>query len=214
MKTALQLITLVLFLIVLYLYWGEETIAHLCFPSVPDDVPLSPSQPQFELQFEQSLLLLFSIIAASIILFIIFKNRVLPSISAGLLNWLTGNNSSYSPEDDELVQILNQLGPSPQREDLALLDAHCQRQPKRLRNWMEYAHLLRHHFRDHEAAIELLLRAYKQVAEDEDKALILYRIAGIYEQELKQKEQASHYYSETARLYPYCSYGKLATNKH
>ncbi len=213
MKTALRLIALLALALLAYLHWGDEGIAHLIFPSVPDDFSLTPSKLAEGLSFEQSLLLLFAVILISLILFLFFKKTILPKISAALLNWMTGQDSCYAPEDDELVQILEQLGSSPSREDLSLLDAHCENNPKRLRNWTEYANLLRTHFHDAEAAIDILKRALKVTTNAEDRALLLYRIAGLYERELKRADEAKTYYAEAASNYPFTSYGKLANRK-
>ncbi len=213
MKTVLRIIPLLGLAILAYLYWGEEGIAHLIFPSVPDEISLSPSKLAAGLSFEQSLLLLFGTILLSLIIFLIFKNTILPKISATILNWLTGQDSCYAPEDDELVQIMEQVGPSPSRGDLSPLDAYCQKHPKRLRGWTEYAKLLRTQIHDTEAAIDVLNRAHQAVASDEDKALILYRIAGIYENELGRPDKAKDVYAELIDKYPLCSYGKMALKK-
>ncbi|MFI3243671.1 MAG: hypothetical protein R3Y56_05405 [Akkermansia sp.] len=213
MKIFLRLLTLLGLVLAAMLYWGEEGLAHLLFPSVPDDISLSPQQVDAGLDFEQCLLGLAVTIIISLILFLLFRRMVLPKMSAVLLNWMTGQDSCYSSEDDELMQILEHLGSTPTREDLQPLASYCAQHPKRLRGWTEYANLLRLHFQDAPAAIKLLRQAHDAVADAEDKALILYRIAGIYERELKQPEEAKAHYAEAADCYPQCSYGKLAASK-
>ncbi len=213
MKIVLRLFILLAFALSATLYWGQEGFAHLLFPSVPDDVALNPNKLVQGLDFEQSLILLVATIFISLLLFLYFKKAILPKISATLLNWLTGQDSCYTPEDDELVQIMEQLGSTPSREDLRLLDDYCQRKPKRLRNWTEYANLLRSHFHDAEAAIEVLKRALSVTKNTEDQALLLYRIAAIYEGELNRPDEAKQFYTQAASQHPLCSYGKLAARK-
>ncbi len=213
MKITLRAIALLGLAAFAYFYWGEEALSHLMFPTVPADIALSPTTKNEELDMQQFLAMLAGVILLSFGLFLIFKNKFLPTISQALIDWLTGQNTTYSPEDDELVQILEQIGDSHQQEDLLPLDELCKRKPKRLRHWMEYANLLKTRFRDYEAAIAILNRAYNGVEEAEDKALILYRIAGIYEQELNQQDKAQDYYLQAAARFPHCAYGKLAGKK-
>lgn len=210
MSIFLRCLALVALVVLGCLVWGEEDLAHWLFPSVPADVALTQAKDAAELSLPMALFLLSLFIILAILLFVLFKAKILPHLAAKLTNWLTGQDDVYDAQSDELHQILQDLGSSSQREALAPLDELCQRRGSRLRHWTEYAHLLRTRFKDPRAAIEVLHRAYRAVPEDEDKALILYRIAGIYEQDLHDAQSAKSFYHKAAESYPHCSYGKQA----
>lgn len=213
MTLILRLISLICLVGIIYLCWGEENIAHRLFPSVPADMSLSPSKIRDELTLSGALMMLGVTIALSMLAFYFFKIKVLPHLAAKMTNLLTGQDDVYDADDDELHQILQAIEASANPKDLRSLDELCHRQGKRLRNWTEYAHLLRTRCLDSKAAIAVMQRAIEAVPSDEDKALLLYRIAGIYEQDLHDEEAALRCYEQAAERYPHCSYGKMS-KKH
>lgn len=213
MSLAFRIVSLVCFALIIYWCWGEESIAHRIFPSVPAEVSLTVDKASSELTLPSALGILAGVIVLSIIAFIFFKIKILPHLSAKLTNLLTGQDDVFSAEDDELHHVLQGIEESDNPKDLSELDLLCQRRGARLRHWTEYANLLRTRCRDSKAAIEVMQRAIRAVPSDEDKALLLYRIAGIYEQDLDDKASAQAHYEQAAEQYPRCSYGKMAKKR-
>lgn len=120
---------------------------------------------------------------------------------------------SYTPADDALVQLLEEVRRSKDAERLPELRAMVRADRSRLRGWLELARLLQDDFSHPEDALETMLEGADCVSGKEDRALLLYRAAQLCEGALRKPERARELREKAAGRYPKTVYGKKAAER-
>ncbi|MEG0836487.1 MAG: tetratricopeptide repeat protein [Akkermansia sp.] len=153
-----------------------------------------------------------SIIFITIEIKIIMK-WTLPWFSESFLKILS--DSDNPGDEDAIIEAANQCYLSGDLSAAkALYEQYTQENPKFLRAWLLRASFLREKLEDYDAAIDVLKQALAQKRwMKSDKSMILFKIARIYEVQLKNQDKARAYYNEAATKCPNTAYGKEAAEQ-
>ena len=154
----------------------------------------------------------FTLLGAALLLFVLaeallFRLVLLPRMGQAVGEKLYGG--SYIPEEDRLVQAVEEVRRSKDREKLGAVRTLVQADRRRLRGWQELARLYQEEFGDMQAAAEVLTEGAAAVGDKEDRALLLYRAARLYEQ-MNRPERRLELLREAADRYGETVYGKKA----
>lgn len=165
--------------------------------------------------FEPGVLLgaLIAIVLTAVEIRIIMKSTI-PWISEVFSFVLSDSN--VPPEEDALVEAASHF--KEQRDVQSLTQAlrrYTDENPKLLRAWLLRAsYLCDDPLYKYDEAIDTLKEALTAARwRKEDKAMFLFKIAHIYENNLGNREKAAAYYAEAERKYPSTAYGRKAGEK-
>lgn len=136
---------------------------------------------------------------------ILFKIWVMPYLADRIVKILYGDQNSL---DETMEGILQNIREGNHDEALKALESYTASNPLRLAAWTERANLLRDSFKRPQDAVKVLEEAMEHIPGKEDKALLLYRIARIYELSLNNMEKAQNTYRLLCETYPRTTYGK------
>lgn len=117
---------------------------------------------------------------------------------------------TYSPDADALVQLVEQVRRTGDRELLGQLRQMVLRQPDRLRGWTELASLQRYEFADAAAACATMQEAAAAVRDPQDVAMLLYRAAALARTALNDAPLAERLLQQAATQHPATVYGAKA----
>lgn len=135
---------------------------------------------------------------------------ILPTISNAVSQRLYGGR--YCPDDDALATLVSRIQAEGDAQALPELRTMVERDPHRLRGWMELAHLQRTLQHNTEGAVATMLEAEKRIRSRQDKAMLLYRAAHLCESDLRNTERARNLYAAAAQ-YKKTVYGKKASSR-
>lgn len=119
---------------------------------------------------------------------------------------------SYLPEQDELALLLERVAREKSVDDLPLVEKMVRRQPRRLRGWLELAHLQQELLQDNRAALRTCEVALTHIRDREDTALLLYRAAQLCEKKLHDSAAAARFYERAATQFADTVYGHRAAS--
>lgn len=120
---------------------------------------------------------------------------------------------SYLPEQDELALLLERVAREKSVDDLPLVEKMVRRQPRRLRGWLELAHLQQELLQDDRAALRTCEVALTHIRDREDAALLLYRAAQLCEKKLHDTAAAARFYERAATQFADTVYGRRAASR-
>ncbi len=143
---------------------------------------------------------------------LLFKFWILPPL-AHTLGERVYAGGNYSPAQDRLLVLVEEVRQQKDRKLLAALEREVQAERRRARAWQELAHVQLECFGDAAAALEVLRRGAEQVPGREDRAMLLCRAAYLATNSLSDAEQARALYREAARRYPRTAYGRFAAGR-
>lgn len=138
---------------------------------------------------------------------ILFKIWVMPYLADRIVKFLYGDQGSL---DESMERILQDIREGRKDEALKALEAYTADYPLHLTGWTERANLLRDGFKRPQDAVKVLEEAVAHISGKEDKALLLYRMARIYELSLDNTADAQKTYRLIAEQYPRTAYGREA----
>lgn len=138
---------------------------------------------------------------------ILFKIWVMPYLADRIVKFLYGDHNSL---DESMERIFQDIREGRQNEALKALETYTETNPRHLTGWTERANLLRDGFKRPQEAVKVLEEAVAHISGKEDKALLLYRIARIYELSLDNMPDAQKTYRLIAEQYPRTAYGREA----
>lgn len=117
---------------------------------------------------------------------------------------------TYTPDSDPLAVLCDRIRNTHDAALLPQLEKQVQRECRRVRAWQELANIRAEEFGDPEAAVAALQQGCAAVRPAEDRAMLLYRAAGLCENRLNDRPRALSLYSEAARRFPRTVYGRKA----
>lgn len=156
--------------------------------------------------------LAFTILGVALLAFVLaeglfFRFVLLPRMGEAVGEKIYGG--TYIPADDVLVQAVEEVRRTKDKEKLPALRAMVQADRSRLRGWLELARLYRDEFADAQSALETLEEGADCVSGKEDRALLLYRAAQVCEQ-LGKPDRRRDLLQRAAQRYGRTVYGKKA----
>lgn len=168
-------------------------------------------QPVQELMFgghatRGILLLLAALAVLAVADGLLFRYWILPSLGDKMAERLYAG--SYLPENDALAQLAERIMQEKATDAIPELAEMVQRQPDRLRGWLELAHLQHELLHDYAAALLSLEQGASCVRDREDAAMLLYRAGTLCEKAMHDPTAASRYYERAASDYADTVYGR------
>ncbi len=142
---------------------------------------------------------------------LLFRYWLLPSFGEKLGERIYAGG--YWPEDDPLLVLVERIRREKDAQLLPPLEKAVLADARRMRGWLEYAHVLQEVFNRHEEALQVLYRGAAKVRPVEDRPMLLCRAAHIAANELRDTARAQELYREAAQRYPRSTYGKLAASR-
>lgn len=169
-------------------------------------------QPQLEKHTLRALAMLLGGLAVmAIIQGGVFKRWLLPLWAQAISERLYAG--SYLPEDDPIASLAAEIFSQhradlvPELEKLVLAD------PSRTRAWLELARALELEAHDIPRAAHVLQRGAASVRHDADRAMLLWRAAGLLQKEEAHREEAKDLLDRVADEFPHTAYGHLAATR-
>ena len=139
------------------------------------------------------------------------RQWALPALGDILARFLYSGH--YCTADDELAQLVQRITAEQDSTLLPELETLVRRHPRRLRGWLELAHLQRTLAADPRTACCTLLEASRLVRSKQDRALLLYRAANLRSTLLHDQPGAQELLRRAASLYPRTTYGRKAAEE-
>lgn len=115
--------------------------------------------------------------------------------------------------DDPLEQLALEVRRTRSEEAMERMRQFAEENGDRTRVWTECANLLRDVLQRPAEAAETLERGASQVGEKEDRALLLYRAACLYDAMPGKREKAVELWALASELYPETTYGAQAAER-
>ncbi len=143
---------------------------------------------------------------------LLFKCWILPPIARELGERVYAGGT-YSPAEDALLVLVERIRQEADRTLLPELERLVLADARRTRGWQEYARLLQDVFGDAPAALGTLRRGAEQVADKDDRAMLLCRAAYLASAALHDAALAEELYREAAGRYPRTAYGRFAAER-
>lgn len=134
---------------------------------------------------------------------------VLPLFARAVGNAVYGGGH-YSAADDAPVALAERIRAEKDREMLAQLYKLVRQDAGRSRCWSELADVLLHVFADPHEAVAVLVEGADCVSDAQDRAMLLFRAAGMRYRELRDSSGARELYELTAQRFPRTVYGQRA----
>lgn len=157
---------------------------------------------------EGILLLLVALAILAVLEGLLFRYWILPGWGDKMAERLYAG--SYLPEQDELARLVDRMTQEKDAAALPALEKLVHQQPRRLRGWLELAHLQHELLGDAPAALRTLEAAPPHMRDPEDAALLLFRAASLCGKALKDEAAARRFLERAAGQYPATVYGRRA----
>lgn len=153
-------------------------------------------------------LLLVALAVLALVEGLLFRYWVLPGWGEKVAERLYAG--SYLPENDSLAQLVERLEQTRDASLLPLLHREVERQPRRLRGWLELARLQQELLQDAPAALATLEQATHAMRDAEDAALLMFRAGALCESALHDAAKARLWWQRAADCHPATVYGRKA----
>lgn len=141
----------------------------------------------------------------------IFKLLVLPRLAGYISERLYAGN--YVPEDDPLALLARRISAENRPDLIPDLERLVEADPRRVRAWLELAHVLESLLHDTPRAVQRLLQGAECAPNREDAALLIWRAATLFEKHAELAPQALPLFRRLSSEFALTSYGKLAASR-
>lgn len=135
---------------------------------------------------------------------------LLPALGGAIADFIYGD--AHLASDEPLLRLTDEARRTRSAEALERLRRFAEENPRRLRAWTEYAAALKEYYGRPREAAGVYEQAAARVRGMQDKALLLYRAACLYDA-LGVHDKALSLWREAARRHPRAAYGRASREK-